>query len=166
MRFFVIAVTLAYLFGPKLGYCDELNSEKKAAIKELLEVTGALQLGELFSNAFIQQMTQALKKSKPDVNPKAFDIIAEEVNALIHEELVTKESLLPYMYPIYHKYLTLEETKGLIEFYKTPLGEKAISVMPKMTTESMKAGRIWGQSMGQKIHKRLSERFKKEGLEI
>ena len=166
MRFIVTAVALAYLLGPALGYCDELNSEKKAAIKELLEVTGAYQLGEILSNAFIQQMTQALKKAKPDVDPKAFNIIEEEVKALIHEELVVKESLLPYMYPIYHKYLTLEETNGLIQFYKTPLGKKAISVMPKMTQEGMKAGQLWGQSMGQKIKQRLSERFKKEGLKI
>jgi hypothetical protein len=70
------------------------------------------------------------------------------------------------MYPIYHKYLTLDETKGLIQFYKTPLGKKAISVMPKMTQEGMAAGQIWGQSMGQKIQQRLSVRFKNEGLEI
>lgn len=166
MRFTVIIVTLVYLFAPTLGYSDELNSDKKVAIKELLDVTGALQLGEIFSNAFIQQMTQVLKSSKPDVDPKAFDIIEEEVKALIHEELVVKESLLPYMYPIYHKYLTLEETKGLIKFYNTPLGKKAISVMPKMTQEGIKAGQIWGQTMGKKIQQRLSERFKNEGLEI
>ena len=111
-------------------------------------------------------MAQVLKKSKPDVDPKAFDIIEEEVKALIHEELVINESLHPYMYPIYHKYLTLEETNGLIRFYKTPLGRKTISVMPKMTQEGMKAGQAWGQSIGQKIQQKILERFKKEGINI
>lgn len=166
MRYLAIVVILAYFLVPGSGYCDELNSEKKAAIKELMEVTGALKLGEIFSKAFIKQMTQALKRSKPDIDPKAFDILEEEVKALIHEELVVNGSLYPFMYPIYHKYLTLEETYGLIKFYKTPLGEKAISVMPKMTIEGMKAGQLWGQSIGKKIQQRLSDRFKKEGLEI
>ena len=147
-----------------MGYCDELTLEKKTAIKELLAITGATQIGELFSNAFTQQMTQVLKKSKPDIDPKAFDIIDEEVKALIHEELVVNESLHPFMYPIYHKYLTLEETNGLIRFYKTPLGRKAISVMPKMTQEGMKAGQAWGHSIGQKFQQRILDRFKKEGI--
>ena len=112
MRILVFAITLCYFLAPSLAYCDELNVEKKAAIKELLQVTGATQMGEFFGNAFTQQMTQVLKKSEPDIDPKAFDIIKEEVEALMHEELVVKESLLPPMYLIYHKYLTLEETKG------------------------------------------------------
>ena len=153
-----------YFLTPSLGCCDELTLEKKTAIKELLAITGATQIGELFSNAFTQQMTQVLKKSKPDIDPKAFDIIDEEVKALIHEELVVNESLHPFMYPIYHKYLTLEETNGLIRFYKTPLGRKAISVMPKMTQEGMKAGQAWGQSIGQKFQQRILDRFKKEGI--
>jgi hypothetical protein len=149
-----------------LGYCDELTLEKKEAIKELLIVTGATQMGELFWNAFSQQMIQVLKNSKPDIDPKAFDIVNEEVKVLMHEELVVKESLNPFMYPIYHKYLTLEETNGLIRFYKTPLGRKTISVMPKMTQEGMKAGQAWGQSIGVKLQQRVLDRFKKEGIKI
>ena len=166
MRILVLAITLCYFLAPSLGYCDELTLEKKVAIKELLQVTGAIQMGELFGNAFAQQMTQVLKKSKPDIDPKAFDIIKEEVEALMHEELIVKGSLLPFMYPIYHKYLTLEETNGLIRFYKTPLGRKTISVMPKMTQEGMKAGQAWGQSIGPKFQQRVLDRFKKEGIKI
>ncbi len=166
MRILVLATTLCYFLAPSLGYCDELNLEKKAAIKELLQVTGASQMGEFFGNAFTQQMTQVLKKTEPDIDPKAFDIIKEEVESLMHEELVVKESLLPSMYLIYHKYLTLEETKGLIRFYKTPLGRKTISVMPKMAQEGMKAGQAWGQSIGPKLQQRVLERFKKEGIKI
>ena len=70
------------------------------------------------------------------------------------------------MYPIYHKYLTLEEIEGLIQFYKTPLGRKAISVMPKMTQEGMIAGQEWGQSIGPKFQQKVLDRFKKEGIKI
>jgi hypothetical protein len=166
MRNLVLAITLCCFFTPSLAYCDELTLEKEAAIKELLKVTGVTQMGELFGNVFAQQMTQVLKKSKPDIDPKAFDIIKEEVESLMHEELVVKESLLPFMYPIYHKYLTLEETNGLIRFYKTPLGRKTISVMPKMTQEGMKAGQEWGQSIGPKFQQKVLDRFKKEGIKI
>jgi hypothetical protein len=158
MRFAALLASVLSLMLLRPSYGDELNFEKKAAIKELLEVTGAMQMGEVFANAFSQQMTQVLKKSKPDINN-------EEVNALIHEELVVKESFYPYMYPVYHKYLTLDETRGLIRFYRTPLGKKAISVMPKMTQEGMNAGQAWGQSIAPKLQQRVSERFKREGIQ-
>ncbi len=166
MRILMIAITLCYFLAPRLAFCDELTLEKKAAIKELWQVTGATQIGELFGNAFAQQMTQVLKKAKPDIDPKAFDIIKEEMQALMHEELVVKESLLPFMYPIYHKYLTLDETNGLIRFYGTPLGRKTISVMPKMSQESMKAGQEWGQSIARKFQQRVLDRLEKEGIKI
>ena len=166
MRLLMLTITLCYCITPSLGYCDELTLEKKEAIKELLIVTGATQMGELFGNAISQQMIQVLKNSKPDIDPKALDIVNEEIKVLMHEELVVKESLNPFMYPIYHKYLTLEETNGLIRFYKTPLGRKTISVMPKMTQEGMKAGQAWGQSIGVKLQQRVLDRFKKEGIKI
>ncbi len=166
MRFLIITIALCFFITPSLGYCDELTLEKKEAIKELLQVTGVLQITELFGSAITQQMFQVLIKSKPDIDPKAFDIVREEVEALMHEELVVKESLYPFMYPVYHKYLTLEETNELIRFYKTPLGQKTISVMPKMTQEGMKAGQAWGQSIDLKFQQRVSDRFKKEGIKI
>ena len=166
MRKLILAFTLCYSLLPSLSYSDELTLEKKAAIKELLQVTGATQMGELFGNLLIQQMTQVLKKTKPDIDPKAFEIIREEAESLMTEEFVVKESLLPFMYPIYHKYLTLEEIEGLIQFYKTPLGRKAISVMPKMTQEGMIAGQEWGQSIGPKFQQKVLDRFKKEGIKI
>jgi hypothetical protein len=166
MRKLILALTLCCFLVPSLSYCDELTLEKKAAIKELLQVTDATKMGEIFGNLFAQQMTKVLKQSKPDIDPKAFDIIKEEAESLMHEELVVKESLFPFMYPIYHKYLTLEETNGLIRFYKTPLGRKAISVMPKMTQEGMIAGQEWGQSIGAKFQQRVLDRFKKEGINI
>jgi hypothetical protein len=166
MRSLLVIVTLCYFLAPSLSYCDELNLEKKAAIKELLEITGATQMGQMLGNAFAQQMTQVLKKAKPDIDPKAFDIIQEEVESLINEELVVKESLLPYMYAIYHKYLTLEEIKGLIRFYQTPLGRKTISVMPRVTQEAIRAGQSWGQAFGPKLQQRVSDRFSKEGIKI
>ena len=166
MRILLVIITLCYFLAPSLGYCDELNLEKKAAIQELLQVTGATQMGQMLGNALARQMMQVLKKAKPDIDPKAFDIIQEEVESIIHEELVVKESLLTYMYPIYHKYLTLEEIKGLIRFYQTPLGRKTISVMPRVTQEAMIAGQAWGQAFGPKLQQRVSDRFRKEGIKI
>lgn len=164
MRVVVWFVILFCLSGVTASFGEELTDEKKAAIKELLQTTGALQIGEMLGNAYSQQMFKILQESEPDIDPKAFDIIKEESAQLIHEEMEVKDSFMPYMYPIYHKYLTLEETKGLVQFYKTPLGQKAISVLPQMTREGLAAGQEWGQGIRVKFQERVLERLKKEGI--
>jgi len=50
--------------------------------------------------------------------------------------------------PAYDRYYTHEEIKGLIQFYGTPLGQKMISVLPKLTGELQEAGRKWGEGLG------------------
>jgi hypothetical protein len=166
MKIFVLAITLCYFFSPGTACCDDLTLEKQTAIKELLQVTGTTQLGELMGNAVAQQLGQSWKQAKPDIDPRAFDIITDEIKALIHEEFVVKESLFPFLYPIYHKYLTLEETNELIRFYKTPIGRKAIQVMPKMTQESMQAGQTWVLTVIPKFQQRILDRFEKAGIKI
>jgi hypothetical protein len=38
--------------------------------------------------------------------------------------------------------------KGLIQFYETPVGQKAITVLPKMSAELGEQGEAWGRQMG------------------
>ena len=58
------------------------------------------------------------------------------------------QSLLEMAIPLYDKNLSHEEIKGLIQFYQTPLGQKAVSVMPKLTAELQEEGRKWGENLG------------------
>jgi uncharacterized protein len=67
---------------------------------------------------------------------------------------------------IYNKYLTHEEIKGLLVFYKSELGQKAIDVMPKMTSEAIVLGQAWGQGLGPELVQRLQAALKKEGIEL
>ena len=40
-------------------------------------------------------------------------------------------------YPLYDKYFTEDELRGLLAFYKSPVGQKSIEVMPALTQESI-----------------------------
>jgi hypothetical protein len=164
MKIKIVILMVGLVFSTTVC-AGELTATKKAAIKELMDITGSAQIGQLFANAFVQQMTNVLKSTNPDIPPKALIIIGEEVNAVIQEEMTEKESFYELIYPIYHKYLTIEDINELITFYKTPVGKKVITVMPQLTQESMHAGQVWGQSLGPIIQKRLAKRFEEEGIE-
>jgi hypothetical protein len=159
-----VVLLVAGLVLSNLALAEELTDVKKAAIKELMDITGSAQIGEMFATAFLQQMTMALKSINPEIPPRAFTLLEEEINAVIREEMLEKGSLYELIYPIYHKYLTLEDTRELIAFYNTPVGRKIIRVMPQLTQEAMHAGQLWGQSLDPVMQQRIAKRLEKEGI--
>ncbi len=166
MKTFLILLTTFLFSLPSVTLSEELTPQKKRQIDDLLNMTGAGRLGEMIGSAFIQQMTRMLKQTNPDIDPLAFDLLKEEINDLIHDEVVEGNALGKLSYPIYHKYLTSADLEELIRFYNTPVGKKAIEIMPIVTQEAMQAGQVWGRSLGPKIQQRLNSRFKKEGITV
>ena len=163
-----IIFILIVLLSSTIVQAEPVNSSKKVLIDKLLVQVGqsAVETGKLFTNAFIDQLIMSLKKAKPDIEPKAFDIVAEEVKQVIDEAISDRGELAEMMYPIYGNRFTENELKELVAFYDTPLGQKLIRVMPTITQEGMQAGQKLGQSLGPKIKQRVMARLKSEGIEI
>ncbi|MCV6587760.1 MAG: DUF2059 domain-containing protein [Marinobacterium sp.] len=145
----------------------DISPSKKQLIDTLLEQTGqsAITVGKQFSNLFTQQIITFLKQTKPDIDPKAFTIVEEEINALLDEEMVQNGSFQKTMYPIYNRHFTEPDLEEMIRFNDTALGRKIIRVMPAITQESMQAGQTLGRSLGPKIQERIAARLKAEGIE-
>lgn len=145
---------------------EELSAEKKAAIDELMDITGAERMGEMMGIAFIRSMTVSLKRTKPDINPKAFDIIQEEVMKIIREDLIANGALREMTYPLYHKHFSLTEVQEIVRFYKTPVGKKMVKIMPEVTREGMMKGQEFAKTLGPKIEQRILARFQMEGIAV
>lgn len=164
MKLLTIFITL--LMWSVNAHTEEIDTQKQALIEKLLQQTGnsSEQISRQFSNLFIRQMELSLKTTNPDVDPKAFKIMEEEINAVIKEELLSGNQFSKLLYPIYAKKFTSEELQQMIEFNSTPLGEKMIRVMPQITQEAMFIGQAYGQKLVPKIKARVVQRFKKEGI--
>ncbi len=146
-------------------FAQEIAPAKKKAIKELIEISGAKQMGSQFSKFFVSQMTMVLKQSKPGLPDRAFEIIKEVVNETVDKE-IKSETLVNLLSPVYNKYYSVGEINEIIKFYKTPVGSKLVKTMPDVTRESMQIGQKWGQGLGFSIQKELMTRFRLEGINI
>ena len=71
---------------------------------------------------------------------------------------VSLEELLELLVPVYKKYLTIEDLKGMIKFYETPVGRKYAQKSPLIVQESMQVGQQWGMKMGKKIKEKIKQR--------
>lgn len=140
---------------------QDVSAEKKAEIEKLLQTTNALHLGQQFSAAITAQLSNTLRAKHANVPQKVLDVLPQEVNAVISENIPVLKEI---MVNIYAQHFTLDELKGLNQFYSTDLGRKLISTLPSALQESMAAGQKWGQTLAPEIGRRIQARFKKEAI--
>ncbi len=136
---------------PDASATTVISPEKRALIKELLEITesgkNANQVMESMVRSELPKMVStilktvpALNSDRPEVQKQFSDIVSRM--AIKYRDRVIKQIDLNQLieqisYPIYDKYFTESELRDIIEFYKSSTGKKAISVLPQIMLDSM-----------------------------
>ncbi len=123
----------------------QMDAAKRADIRRLMDLAGTGLL-----------VTQVMDGMERNIKPLMLNALPpgeyrEKLVDLFFAKFQSKADppqLLDLAVPVYDKYYTHEEIKGLIQFYGTPLGQKLVSVQPKMTGELQEAGRKWGEGLG------------------
>ena len=146
----ICLLALAVLLAAQPVHAQNVNPdqsvvtpEKRQRIERLLEVTGALNIAKMMSEAVTRQMTSAISQARPDIPAEAMDIVAEETNAVISDAMVAKGGFIDLIIPVYAKHFSTDELDALIAFYESPVGAKTVSVMPQITREAMQIGQAW-----------------------
>jgi hypothetical protein len=124
---------------------SRIDPAKEADIRRLLDVAGATTLIEQTMDAAVKNIKPLMTNSLPpgDYREKLVDLFFDKFRSK-----ADKQQFIDLVVPIYDKYLSDEDVKGLIQFYSTPLGHKALSVLPRLAIESQEAGRKWGETLG------------------
>jgi hypothetical protein len=123
----------------------QAEQSKQADIRRLLEITGA---GSLATQS-MDQMEKTIRPMVTDALPpgdyreKLVDLFFEKFRAKRHPD-----ELANLVIPIYDKYYSDEDIRGLIQLYQTPLGKKMLSTLPQVMAESQAAGTKWGEQIG------------------
>ncbi|NIR31614.1 MAG: DUF2059 domain-containing protein [Gammaproteobacteria bacterium] len=139
------------------------ESEKERDIRVLLEMTGTLDVGQQMADTFMRQMLESLREARPDIPAATYDALREEVRSTIAENL---DGFVEMIVPVYSRHFSAREIKGLLAFYRTELGQKAIRVMPDLVRESMAIGELWGRNLAPEIRRRVMERLQEQGYDL
>lgn len=137
-----LVVVLGTGAGPAAG--EEVSREETLA-RELLEVSGAGEMGL----QVVRQMVQSFTAANPDVPQEFWDRFVASVDPEELEELVV---------PIYVEHLTVEEMEASIDFYRTEVGQSILRKMPVVMAESIEAGQRWGMELAQRAMEELESR--------
>ncbi len=129
-----------------------ISPEKKALIKELLEITesgkNAGQIMESMVRSELPKLVSTVLKAAPALDSdrpevqKQFSEIVSRMAVKYRDRVIQKidvnQLLEKVSYPVYDKYFTESELRDIIGFYKSATGKKAIGIMPQIIGDSMR----------------------------
>ena len=138
------------------GAAHKLDPVKEASIRQLMDLTGAKTLGAQLMNTGMEQFRASVTESQPD-NPRAKQFIDAFVTNF--QKHFDPETLTQKMIPIYDKYLNERDLNGLLEYYRSPLGQRMLKVMPEIARESQEAGFQLGQRAAQDTLEELKSEY-------
>ena len=133
-----------------------IDPQKEARIRELMDLTGAKDLGQQLIDAGMEQFRSSVMDSQPD-NPRAKQFV--EAFAARFQKRFDSKSLNDLVIPIYDKYLSTEDLKGLLDYYRSPLGQRMLKALPDVARESQAAGYALGQKAAQDTMEELKADF-------
>ena len=132
----------------------QIDPAKEADIRELMEVAGMKATVMRMISAMEQNMRPMFERSLPpgEYRERLVQLFFEKLHANSDPE-----HILNLVVPVYAQNLSDDDIKGLIQFYKTPLGQKWVSVQPKLESEIAPAARSWGEQVGRQSMKEVLE---------
>ena len=133
-----------------------IDPQKDARIRELMDVTGAKNMGQQLIEAGMEQFRSSVLDSQPD-NPRAKQFV--DAFVVRFQKHFDADSLNERVIPIYDKYLTAEDLQGLLDYYRSPLGQRMLKVLPEVTRESQEVGFALGKKAAQETMDELKTDF-------
>jgi hypothetical protein len=134
----------------------QIDPQKAADIRRLIELTGSAKLVQDSMTKMAEQIKPLLVRALPPGERR------EEIADTFMRRLIARANPDEYtqiVMPIYDKYLTREDLKGLLQFYESPLGKRFIQILPKMMAEANEAGTRWGERMAREVLQQMSAEY-------
>lgn len=123
----------------------KIDPAKEADIRRLMEVTGTVALMQQVMDNVQKNLKPVLMSSFPpgEYREKLVDLFFERFRSKLDSKRLLDMAVVRY-----DEQFSDEDIKGLISFYQTPLGQKAITALPKLTAGLQQDGQTLGQQAG------------------
>ena len=139
-----LALMLAIPSVARAQTTQDNDAQKTALVRQFLEATGALDQ----AIRVVETNLPAQRAANPAIPAVFWDRLLAQVKARRNEFL--NEAV-----PVFARLFTIEELKGLVEFYRSPLGKRLMEIQPQMSKELSEAGQRWGQRLSVEVAQQL-----------
>jgi hypothetical protein len=142
---FVLAFMLAIPFVARAQTTQDSDAEQTALARQFLEATGALEQGF----RIIEASLPAQRAANPAIPAVFWDRLLAQVKA-------RRDEFLNEVIPVFARLFTSAELKGLVDFYRSPLGRRLLEIQPQMAKEIGEASQRWGQRLSLEVAQQLA----------
>ncbi len=129
-----------------------VDPAKEDDIRALLEITGSAKLGEEMQKAFLEQVRASFAESLPQ-NERSKRFVDDYIDRF--QKKFNPQALTELTIPIYDKHISADDLKGLLAFYRSPLGERTLKALPLVLRESRERGAALEQKAAQETMEEL-----------
>lgn len=160
-RAFIIGAIALSVFARPVQ-AQTASPDAMAAAKELIEAMRAADQLKMLMPLVMQQLKPAIVQGRPEVE-RDYEALLPQMLALTDERM---SEFTAAVGAIYATHFSLDEMRQLTEFYRRPVGQKLLQVLPKIAQDSMTLGQRLGQSIGLEARNRMIEELRKRGHKI
>jgi len=140
-----------------------LEPALRADIERLMEMTGQANLGAQMATTMSDAMLNNFRQTQKRIPPRVIDVV-REVSSEEFARAFASSAIKEKQIALFAKYYTHAEIKGLIAFYETDLGRKAIANTPHLMREGAAIGEEWAREAMPGVMKLIEARLRSEGL--
>jgi hypothetical protein len=122
--------------GAQSAAPEGVDPAKDVAIRHLLDITDTSRMGDHISGAISMQVRSAMRRSMPEDRLQKFMVDFDQR----FRTRVPSDQVVDLVVPIYAQHFSIEDLRGLIQFYESPLGQRVVKTLPEVAQESQNAG--------------------------
>jgi hypothetical protein len=138
------------------------SAEAVAAARELVTTSRAGDQFKAILPILMQHLKPAVVQGRPQVE-RDFDVI---MPMLIQGMTSRLDELTDAMANIYAQNFTVAEMRQLIQFYRSPIGQKLLEKTPAVAQQSMAVGQQFAARLVEDMKGRMIEELRKRGHKI
>lgn len=146
----------AVLGSPAMA--EELTAAKRQEILRLVEALG----GKELIQQCVRQNMGLVKQLRPDIPAEQMPAVERAITALVTEKIAAPGGLAEQVLPVFAKHFTPKEMRELAAFYESPVGRKAVAVMPGALREAKDVAQRMAIGMIPEISQRVNETVQRE----
>jgi hypothetical protein len=157
----LLVVALLLLGAAPSGRADQLDPVAVAKAKEMLAVSRQLQTLDAILVPISQSMEGLLERANPGREKDVREFMLKYYLPEVHKRLPEIGDL---MAEVWARYFTVAELDQLIAFYKSDIGQKVVSLQPRLFQDGMQLGTHWGERIGREALLKMEPELKNRGL--
>jgi hypothetical protein len=137
--------------------------ESRALAAQLTSIIGVDRQSQQLVAVMRAQIIQFVMRNSGKPPEEAAKIVDE----VLMPDLTSQEKeLTNLLVEVWASSFTLEDLKGLIDFYSTPLGKRLIATLPAITQQGMQAGQTWGRQIYQAALQKHRDELTGRGVKL